>query len=35
MVVITRGIPQGWIEALIDALAAEVAEASGSQTLGA
>jgi G3E family GTPase len=29
IVVITRGIPRGWIEALIDALAAEVAEVSG------
>jgi G3E family GTPase len=29
IVVITRGIPRGWIEALLDALAAEVAEVSG------
>ena len=35
IVVITRGIPQAWIEALIDALAAEVAEASRSQELRA
>jgi G3E family GTPase len=35
IVVITRGIPQAWIEALIDALAAEVVEAWRSQELRA
>jgi G3E family GTPase len=35
IVVITRGIPQAWIEALIDALAAEVAEVSAQRQLTA
>ena len=33
IVVITRGIPQAWIEALIDALDAEVAEVSAERQL--
>jgi hypothetical protein len=33
MIFITRGIPRGWVEALLSALDAEVAEVSTGMTL--